>query len=97
MEDLFFVGPPDGAKVSDGPWTQDTVQLKNGKGLSFPGWPEGPHPYIRGPGLIGAHLTRYAGTNSGDGNRPVNAPDMERTFVISAWPETARRAATTKC
>jgi hypothetical protein len=35
VRDLHFIGPPDGASMSDGPWTQDTVQLKNARGMKW--------------------------------------------------------------
>lgn len=59
--DLFFAGPPKDAKASDGPWEQGSAVVKNGKGLLhlFDGWTDDPSPYLVGPSLIGAHLSRY--------------------------------------
>lgn len=74
--DITFIGPPEGSQVGDGPWSQDQVRQVNGKGITHLGWPDGPHPYIQGPTLIGAHLTAYSARGDFNNN------DCEATFPL---------------
>lgn len=79
VKDLTFIGPGTGT----GPWTQDTVTKKNGKGLSNVLDDDGkisqpPHPYERGPTLIGAHLAPYDDTGDSKSNDCVATYDEDK-------------------